>query len=82
MLNVEVSMPSARARALKVGQALDVRYQDEEKWMTAKVTFLTPYADAASGTRRVRLEMRNEANREAGLPVYVKLPDNVAAAGR
>ncbi len=83
MLKVEVDIPATKCRNLKSGpegDTLMVRYGDEEKWMPAKIVFLTPYADPSSGTRKVRLEMPNEAKREAGLPVYVKLPDNVAAA--
>ena len=51
---------------------LPVAYVDEkDKWMSAKVIYLTPYANAGSGTRKVRLEMANAAGREAGLRVYV-----------
>jgi RND family efflux transporter MFP subunit len=82
-LKVEVDIPSTKCKNLKAGpngDTLMVRYMDEEKWMPAKVVFLTPYADPSSGTRKVRMEMANEGNREAGLPVYVKLPDNLAKA--
>jgi RND family efflux transporter MFP subunit len=79
-LYVEVDVPSTRAKTLHIGDTLQVSYPDEkDAWMAAKVTFLTPYASASSGTRKVRMEMDNTAKREAGLAVYVKLPDNAAA---
>lgn len=81
-LNVEVDVQATKCKALKVGDELQVRYTDEEKWMPATITFMTKYANASSGTRKIRLELKNDIDREAGLPVYVKLPDNLAAAGR
>jgi len=79
-LHVEVDIQSSKCKNLKVGDTLQVRYTDDEKWLPAKISFMTMYANASSGTRKIRLELKNEANREAGLPVYVKLPDNLAAA--
>ncbi|QOV87814.1 efflux RND transporter periplasmic adaptor subunit [Humisphaera borealis] len=81
-LKVEVDIQATKCKALKIGDTLQVRYTDEDKWMPATITFMTKYANASSGTRKVRLEMKNEADREAGLPVYVKLPDNLAAVTR
>ena len=78
-LYVEVDIAAPKAKVLAPGQLLQVKYQDDEKWMSAKIIFLTPYANPSSNTRKVRLEMVNEAKREAGLPVYIKLPENVAA---
>ena len=77
---VEVDVPSTKAKLLSVKQTLQVRYTDEDKWMPAEIIFLTPYANAGSNTRRVRLQMPNPAHREAGLPVVVQLPDNLASA--
>jgi RND family efflux transporter MFP subunit len=73
-LYVDANVPAMKAKALKVGDAVQVRYLDEEKWMPAKVIFLTPYANPSSGTRLVRLEMKNDGSREAGLNVHVRLP--------
>lgn len=78
-LNVEVDILATRCKPLKVGDTLQVRYVDEDQWMPATITFMTRYANASSGTRKVRLELKNEADREAGLPVFVKLPDNLAS---
>ena len=76
-LYVEASnVPATKAKAMKVGQSLQVRYLDEERWMQGKLVFLSPYANAsAGGARKIRMEMKNDGNREAGLPVYVRLPD-------
>lgn len=81
---VEVDVPSDRARLLKQGDVLDVRYnEDGASWAKANIIFITSYADAKSNTRRVRMEMKNPDNREAGLQVTVKLPDTqTAAAGQ
>ncbi len=78
-LTIEADIATTKAKALKVGDVLQVRYADEDKWMPATITFMTKYASAASGTRKIKLEMKNDADREAGLPVYVKLPDNLAS---
>jgi len=75
---VKVDLVSDKAKNLKLGQELQVRYGDETEWHPAKVIFLDPVVDAASNTRIVRLEMQNKANRESGLEVYVKLPGTEA----
>jgi RND family efflux transporter MFP subunit len=62
---------------LKVGDALEVKYPDENTWTKAKITFISPVADAASKTQFVRLEMPNPSGRATGLPILVKLPDNL-----
>lgn len=79
-LYVEANVPATKVKAMKVGQALQVRYLDEEAWMPGTIVFMTKYADGSSGTRRIRLEMKNEGDREAGLPVYVRLPEAAPAA--
>jgi len=71
---VKIDMPSGKAKNLKLNQPLQVRYEDETEWHSAKVIFLDPVVDAASNTRIVRLEMQNEPDRESGLQVLVKLP--------
>jgi RND family efflux transporter MFP subunit len=94
-LFVEVDVPVTKTRKLKKDDALKVCYTDDYNeqadkvsWMDAKVVFLSPYADASSGTRKVRLEMNNKPEgspapvREAGLTVYVRVSDTPAAASR
>jgi RND family efflux transporter MFP subunit len=87
-LHVEIDVPAAKAKRLAKGQTLQVCYFDDfmedprkVTWMPATVTFLTPYANAGAGTRKVRLTMENKGMREAGLSVYVQLPDNAPAGG-
>jgi len=79
-LYVETNVPATKAKTMKVGQPLQVRYQDEENWREGKIVFLTPYAHSGSGLRLIRLEMKNDDKREAGLNVYVRLPDAAPAA--
>jgi multidrug efflux pump subunit AcrA (membrane-fusion protein) len=81
-IRVKVNVPSAKAQTLKVGQDLQVKYVDGGEWMTAKITDLAAVGLAGAGVRTVRLEMPNPAVRETGLQVVVRLPENLAAAGR
>ena len=81
VLWVKVDLESTKAKGLKVGDALQVRYTDEQEWQPAKVFYFDPVVDAASDTRTVRLEMPNPKGYPSGLQVYVKLPEAVAAAG-
>ncbi|HEX8915132.1 MAG TPA: efflux RND transporter periplasmic adaptor subunit [Humisphaera sp.] len=74
-LYVEADVPTKTARLLEGRkEPVEVRYADEEQYMKAEVVFLSPYANAASNTRKVRLKMDNVAKREAGLPVFLKMP--------
>jgi RND family efflux transporter MFP subunit len=80
---IDVNFPANQAQKLKPGQKLQVRYETEQdKWNTAEVLFLNPMVRTGSQTRIVRLVMPNPEDRPAGLEVYVKLPDAIAAAGR
>jgi multidrug efflux pump subunit AcrA (membrane-fusion protein) len=79
-LYVEVNLPVAKARALKLGDKVQVRYADDDAYQVAEVAFKTEYADASSNTRRVKLRMPNPSGREAGLQVFVKLPDAAGGA--
>jgi cobalt-zinc-cadmium efflux system membrane fusion protein len=75
---IEVDVPTARVKALKLGQPLQARYLDEEQWRQGKIIYMAPYADPRSATRRLRLEMPNPEKREAGVQMLVRLPDTVA----
>ena len=59
---------------LKVGETMDVRYPGENAWKKAKITHISPVADASSDTQLVRLELPNPENKATGLPIQVKLP--------
>jgi hypothetical protein len=49
--------------------------------MEAKVIYKTPFADPASGTQTVWLEMPNSEQRDAGRRVYVKVPEKLLSTG-
>jgi len=79
---VEVDVPSAKGKTLRPKQTLEVRYTDEEQWMPAEITLVSPVANAGANVQRIRLQMPNPQNRVSGLPVVVKVPDAVAGADR
>ncbi len=73
-LKVEVYLPTPVAARLKVGQELEVSYLTEDVWQKAKIEFLDPVADAASGTRKLELKLPNPGGREPGWQVNVRVP--------
>lgn len=70
---VRVNLKSKDALGLAVDDTVKVKYEDETAWTDAKVIFLNPRVDAASGKREVRLEMPNQAGKPSGLEVQVML---------
>ena len=81
-LKVETKLPTQVANALKLGQPLQVRYQDEREWREAKIVYFDPVADASlvGGAQLIHLELPNPEGRRAGQEMVVKLPQDVAAA--
>ena len=77
---VEFFLPTAQSSKVKVGQQLEIRYPNEEKWQLAKVIYKAPVADAASDTQKMRLELPNPAGTDTGLQVLVRLPANIGPA--
>ena len=86
-VSIEIrNMPAVQAGKLKIGDKLEVRYDDryigtpvyEQRWAQAQVVYKAPVADAASDTQLVRLEMPNTRNVDSGLQVVVKLPPSIA----
>ena len=75
---VRVNIKAKDALGLTVDDVLRVKYEDDKDWYDAKVIFLNPRVDAASGKREVRLEMPNKGNKPSGLEVQVMLPTKVA----
>jgi len=67
----------SQTRQLKVGQTLEVRYDDQSTWKPAKLIFLSE-VDPASDTQAFRLEMANDDDQVSGERVQVKLPATVA----
>jgi RND family efflux transporter MFP subunit len=81
---VELNLASGKAKGLRTGQTLQVRYLDEDNWQAGKIIFLRPVIDATSDTQLVRLEVPNPKDasgyrRESGLQVWVRLPEKPAA---
>lgn len=77
-LEVRWTPPVDVSRSLKLGDKLEVRYADEDKWQTATVSFLSPVANL--GRREVVMDLPNPSNREAGASMVVKLPEKLADA--
>ena len=73
-LKVRVHLPTAQAAQLAVGDTLQVRYPDSVEWAQAKIVFIDPLADAASGRQLLRLELPNPSGKAAGFKLYLKLP--------
>jgi len=70
-LSVDIDLPVAAAKTLKLNQKMDVRYSDETKWRPAEISFFNPVANAAAGTQRIRLSLDNPENMRSGLQVEV-----------
>ena len=69
---VDVPVPLADGRTLKVGQLAEVKFPDSEKDVSqAKIIYVSTVADAASSTLRVRIEVPNKLNRPAGEHVCI-----------
>ena len=84
-LYVEVHPSTDRAAKLTLGQELQVRYtapagEPANPWMTAKIWFFAPQADAGSKTERVQLSLPNPTGLRSGLAMEVKLPGAGTAA--
>jgi RND family efflux transporter MFP subunit len=74
-IDVEVSLKTSEVNKLKVGDVVEVRYEDDTQSRQAKIIYLSPVADAASDTRQLRATMPNTDNRPSGMSVSVKLAD-------
>ncbi|MEM7808570.1 MAG: efflux RND transporter periplasmic adaptor subunit [Planctomycetota bacterium] len=75
----------AQVAKLSLGQEMQVRYSEEEglagEWLTAKLIFIDPKVDFASGRHFIKLEMNNPDGLEAGRRIELKLPPEVAEVG-
>jgi RND family efflux transporter MFP subunit len=81
---VELHLPTSQSQQLDPKTPLMVQLGPDAKPVEGKIIFITPVADAASGTQLVRLEVPNPDNLTTGKPATVTLPANVAgmAQGR
>jgi multidrug efflux pump subunit AcrA (membrane-fusion protein) len=77
---VEMHLPVEQSQKIKKGDGLTVKHAGDAQPAEAKVIFITPVSDAASGTALVRLELPNPQDRPSGLSVSVMLPETVVAA--
>ena len=82
VLWITVYVPTGRARTLSEGQPATVMFaaaggsdagQDAER-VTGKIVHIAAVADAASDTRRLRVEVPNRSGRPAGEHVRVSFP--------
>jgi RND family efflux transporter MFP subunit len=78
---VRFNLSSSQASALRLGEKLQVRYSDKDKWQEAEVIYLNPVVDARSDSRLVRLRLPNPTNKESGWQMQVQLPAKIANAG-
>jgi RND family efflux transporter MFP subunit len=69
---IDVPVPLAKAKTLKHGQTVKVKFPESEKKLAdGRITYIGAVADAASGTLRVRIETPNKSNRPAGEHIRV-----------
>ena len=78
-LLVQIQLPPGAAKNLKLDRTLRVSY-DKKDWAEAKVYYLAPKADAASGLQAVKLKLPNPHGTASGAQIYVELPAELAAA--
>ena len=78
---VEFYLPVNQSQKLKLGQTMDVKYENDSQWQQAKLIYRSPVAEAAAGMQKLRLELKNPSNTDAGLKMEVKLPPEIASLG-
>ena len=78
---VEARIPTSRALGLKMGQALDVYYENENQPRKAQIIFFDPVADPTVSMQLVRLSMPNPEKRPSGMVVQVIVPAEAGVAG-
>lgn len=71
-LRIDAPVPLAMSARLEPGGELIVRFTDGEE-RSGRILNIAAVADAASETRRVRIEVDNPAGRPAGEKVFVRL---------
>lgn len=69
---VDVPVPLANGKTLKVGQIAEVKFSGSKKdILQAKIIYVSTVADAASSTLRTRIEIPNKLNKPAGEHVRI-----------
>ena len=81
-VKVEAKIPTRLAAGLKLGQTLQVRYVDEQKWRDAAIIYFDPVANAelVGGSQLIHLELANPEGRRSGQEMALKLPQDLATA--
>jgi RND family efflux transporter MFP subunit len=77
-LIVQMEMRTEMAQKLEIGRTMNVSY-DQQKWISAKVTFKQPMANTGGGTQTVHLELANPEGRDSGQFIYMELPADLTA---
>ncbi len=83
---IDAAVPTQLTMSLRVGQLLEVRYRGlatlaPSEAQYATITALASVADAASRTRVVRLQLKNDSSLPAGLPVEIMVPSTETRVG-
>jgi multidrug efflux pump subunit AcrA (membrane-fusion protein) len=69
---IDVPVPLAKGRTLKLGQTAKVKFPDAEQApVEGKIIYISTVADAASSTLRTKIEVPNKLKRPAGEHVRV-----------
>ncbi|MHC4463743.1 MAG: efflux RND transporter periplasmic adaptor subunit [Planctomycetota bacterium] len=69
---IDVPVPLAKGRTLKLGQTAKVVFPDSDGVpLVGKIIYISTVADAASSTLRARVEVPNKLNRPAGEHVSI-----------
>ena len=77
-LYVEIHLPARQAAKLKLHDKLDVAFEDSPDQTTpGDVIFLDPMVEYVGQTQTVRLSIANSDNRSSGLPMIVRLPEQL-----
>jgi RND family efflux transporter MFP subunit len=72
-LRIDVAAPLRRTLALNVGDPVEVRWSAGFEPEVGRIVHIAGVADAASGTRLVRVRVENPEGRPAGARVHVRL---------
>jgi len=72
-LRIDVAAPLEETLELRVGAPVDVRWEADRAPETGRIVHIASVADAASGTRLVRVRLENPRGRPAGARVRVRL---------
>jgi RND family efflux transporter MFP subunit len=69
-------LTTLQVSTLKLGEEMEVRYRNEPNaaWQKAKISYISPVADAGADRQLVRLELPNPSNLSAGMNMELNWP--------